>query len=131
MPVSEFMQWYMEKTRQLDEIGRKLDTIASLKKSVPPLNYVGRIIISYTDDTEQKVIANYGGKSWRRIENFLRGVGDLDPDIGKKLGEEYVELRQSNIPLHSHVVKKVEFQGGQDLVDTDNQEWMAKNPSGK
>ena len=72
--------------------------------SVPPLNYIGRIIISHTDDTEQKVIANYGGKRWRRIENFLRGVGEKDPNniIGQKTGEEYVALRESNIPVHSH-----------------------------
>lgn len=77
IPVSEFMQWYNEKVRQLDEIEAKIETIRRLIKSVPPLNYIGRIIISFTDDTEQKVIANYGGKSWRRIENFLRGVKDI------------------------------------------------------
>ena len=77
IPVSEFMQWYNEKVKQLDEIEAKIETIRRLIKSVPPLNYIGRIIISFTDDTEQKVIANYGGKSWRRIENFLRGVKDI------------------------------------------------------
>ena len=72
--------------------------------SVPPLNYIGRIIISYTDDIEQKVIANYGGKSWRRIENFLRGVrlDDEENIPGRKIGEAYVALRESNIPIHAH-----------------------------
>ena len=74
--------------------------------SVPPLNYIGRIIISYTDDTEQKVMAKYGGKRWMRIENFLRGVADGDTsDIntpGRKLGEDFVALRESNVPIHQH-----------------------------
>ena len=78
MPMQEFMQWYDEKTKQLDAIEGKIATIQQLWVSVPQLNYIGRIIISYTDDTEQKVVANYGGKRWRRIENFLRGVGNND-----------------------------------------------------
>lgn len=74
MPVSEFMQWYDQASKRLDAIEGKIEIAEQLCKSVPPLNYIGRIIISYTDDTEQKVIANYGGKRWKRIENFLRGV---------------------------------------------------------
>ena len=77
MTVSEFMQWYDTSSKRMDAIEKKIEIAQQLCKSVPPLNYVGRIIISYTDDTEQKVIANYGGKRWRRIENFLRGVMDI------------------------------------------------------
>ena len=80
MTVSEFMQWYDQASKRLDAIEEKIEIAEQLCKSVPPLNYIGRIIISYTDDTEQKVIANYGGKSWRRIENFLRGVNEDNPD---------------------------------------------------
>ena len=69
--------------------------------SVKPLTYVGRVVMSTTDDTEQKVIAHYGGKRWMRIENFLRGV-DADSELGKRLGEEYVCLRESNVPIHTH-----------------------------
>jgi hypothetical protein len=84
MPVSEFMQWYDKSSKRLDAIEEKIEIAEQLCKSVPPLNYIGRIIISYTDDTEQKVIANYGGKSWRRIENFLRGVNiDTIPTFDK------------------------------------------------
>ena len=74
MPKSEFLQWYVQKLDALKEIEQKIAVAQGLVVSVPPLNYVGRIIVSYTDDTEKKVIASYGGKSWRRIENFLRGV---------------------------------------------------------
>jgi len=90
-------------------------------QSIPPLNYVGRIVISHTDDTEKKVIANYGGKSWRRIENFLRGVDPDDPNNipGRKFGEEYVALRESNIPIHAHSETLL----GQ--PDSQNQEWAA------
>ena len=127
MPVSEFMQWYDEKNKQLDAIEGKITTIQQLWGSVPPLNYIGRIIISYTDDTEQKVIANYGGKRWRRIENFLRGVGnnDINNIPGQKLGEEYVELRESNIPIHAHA------QTVNDVSTTSSQEWIAKNKGGE
>ena len=96
--------WYIEKTKKLGEIEEKLETAKNLVVSVPPLNYVGRIIVSYTDATEQDVIANYGGKRWRRIENFLRGVeeNDVDNIPGRKFGEDYVALRESNIPIHTH-----------------------------
>ena len=93
------------------------------------MNYIGRIIISYTDDTEQKVIANYGGKAWRRIENFLRGVDENNPENipGQKFGEEYVELRESNIPIHSH---SETLSDDESQITTQQQEWMAKNKGG-
>ena len=37
--------------------------------------------------------------------NFLRGVEDSDPAVGHKLGETYVELRQSSVPIHTHNVR--------------------------
>ncbi len=66
--------------------------------------YAGRIIMSVTDDTEKKVIEHYGGARWRRIPNFLRGVEKDDLAFGEKAGEEYVCLRQSNVPIHTHDV---------------------------
>lgn len=126
VPTTEFMQWYFEKVKQLDAIEEKIELAKELSVSVPPLNYIGRIIMSMTDDTEQKVIANYGGKSWRRIENFLRGTTDDNPDYipGRKFGEEYVELRESNVPVHSH---------SETLIGdpaTKSQEWATKEKSG-
>ena len=106
--TSGFMKWVSEKNAQLDVVRAKIDEAKRLMVSVPTLNYVGRIVISTKDDTEQKVIANYGGKRWRRIENFLRGVdpnneANLETNLpGRKLGEEYVALRESNIPIHTH-----------------------------
>ena len=67
---------------------------------------MGKIIISTTDDVESKVIKHYGGKRWRRIVNFLRGVNGNDETLGKKFGEEYVCLRESNIPIHTHDMLK-------------------------
>lgn len=99
---SEFVKWYAEKLRRIKAIAEKIRTARELMVCVPPVNYVGRIIVTTTDDTEQKVVANYGGKHWRRIENFLRGVEKNDPAIGRKWGEEYVELRESNVPVHQH-----------------------------
>ena len=91
-------------------------------KSVKPLSYRGRIIMSVTDDTEQKVIKNYGGKSWRRLLNFMRGVGQGDATIGKKLGEEFVCLRQSNVPIHTHGVALES-----DSTIKDSTSWMVKD----
>ena len=129
MPKSEFLQWYVQKLDALKEIEQKIAVAQGLVVSVPPLNYVGRIIVSYTDDTEKKVIASYGGKSWRRIENFVRGVRKDDQDNipGQKLGEDYVELRESNVPVHTH---SETLPAGQE-PETKSQEWAAKQRSGK
>ena len=62
MPVTTFMSWYIEKNKQLQEIEDKIALAKELSVSVPPLNYIGRIIVSTVDDTEQKVVARYGGK---------------------------------------------------------------------
>lgn len=70
--------------------------------AVKPYTYAGRIVISTTDDTELKVIKNYGGKQWRRVLNFLRGVDETSSDLGKRLGESKVCLRSSHIPNHTH-----------------------------
>lgn len=74
----EFSSWYNRQMEVLAEIQTKVDLIKELIKSMKPMNYAGRIIISVTDDTEQKVVANYGGRKWRRITNFLRGVPPSD-----------------------------------------------------
>ena len=36
--------------------------------------------------------------------NFLRGVSDADPSLDERIGEAYVELRPSNVPVHTHHV---------------------------
>lgn len=127
IPVQEFMQWYIEKTKELDVIESKIERAKELEVSVPPLNYVGRIIISYTDATEREVIEHYGGKRWRRIENFLRGVGTDDAENipGRKFGEDYVALRESNIPIHSH------SETISNVGQTGSQEWAAKEKGGE
>ena len=108
VPKGEFMYWYTQKLETLDRIFQKIELIKDMLKSIKPMNYTGRIIISTTDDVEKKVIEHYGGKRWRRIENFLRGVDgseakwEEEREFGRKLGEEYVCLRESNIPLHTH-----------------------------
>lgn len=127
VPKGEFMFWYCQQLDALDRIYAKIELIRDMLNSMKPMNYTGRIIISATDDTEQKVIQHYGGKRWRRIENFLRGVngGTIEErDFGKKLGEEYVCLRESNIPLHTH---------GSSLngvASTGNAQWLEKQRGG-
>ena len=122
---TEFMKWYYETLEKLDEIAEKIKTIKELLTAVKPLNYTGRVIISTTDDTEQKVIKHYGGKRWRRITNFLRGVNKGDTSFGAKLGEEYVCLRESNVPIHTHDAKI------QSLDTTASKEWLVRNKGGQ
>lgn len=98
----EFVSWYNTQIGRMKEIRDKVQIIKELAKSMKPMNYSGRIIMSVTDDTEQKVIQNYGGKKWRRLTNFIRGVDGGNEEWGNKYGEEYVCLRQSNVPIHTH-----------------------------
>ena len=104
VPKGEFMFWYAQQLERLDRIRTKIERIKDMLQSVKPLNYKGRIIISTTDDTERKVIAHHGGVRWKRLVNFLRGVEFTDWRAGDRFGEEYVCLRESNIPLHTHAV---------------------------
>ena len=103
---SEFMTWMIECANRIEQASGKILQVQDWLKSMKPINYAGRIIISATDDTEQKVIAKYGGKRWRRLHGFLRGVDATDPQddmgFGSKFGEEYVCLRESNVPIHVH-----------------------------
>lgn len=99
----KFIGWYNKCLERMDRISSDIELIKELLISATPANYPGRIIMSVTDDTESKVVANYGGRHWRRITNFLRGVDNHDPELGKKYGEEYVCLRESNVPVHTHV----------------------------
>lgn len=102
IPIKEFNAWYVKIVDRFKKIEDVLNEIRLLLISVPLKTYVGRIIISTTDDIETKVIKHYGGKRWRRIVNFLRGVDRTDASIGQKFGEELVCLRESNVPNHTH-----------------------------
>ena len=105
----EVSSWYFLALDRLERINAKIQRVRDMLKSIGPLTYVGRVVMSTTDDVESKVIAHYGGKHWRRMVNFLRGVGrngdgTATAELGKKFGEEYVCLRESNMPLHTHAV---------------------------
>ena len=105
VPTSEFLSWSAEMTARIRAVEEGILELKSLMKSVKPLNYKGRIIVSTTDALEREVIEHYGGKRWRRIMNFLRGVEMNDKDLGRKFGERYVCLRESNVPIHTHKVQ--------------------------
>lgn len=126
---SEFLTQYVEWDARMSTVWSKFQEMLDLIKSVKPPVYVGRVIVSMTDDTEQKVVNNYGGKRWRRLVNFVRGVekidGNVDLNLGKRFGEEYVELRESNVFAHTHDVML------QDKSTTSKGAWMEKDkPSG-
>lgn len=69
---------------------------------IPPQSHVGMIIHSTTLDTEAKVIAQYGGTQWQKIEGvFLLGQS-ASHAIGSTGGEETHTLTVNEIPPHSH-----------------------------
>lgn len=69
---------------------------------IPPQSHVGMIIHSTTLDTEAKVIAQYGGIQWQKIEGvFLLGQSAAHA-IGSTGGEETHTLTVNEIPPHSH-----------------------------
>ena len=71
---------------------------------IPPQSHVGMIIHSTTLDTEAKVIAQYGGTQWRKIEGvFLLGQS-ASHAVGSTGGSETVTLTTSQIPSHSHSI---------------------------
>ena len=106
VPRNEFGGWYSRIVDRIQKLKERLQLYRQMLVSIKPLNYVGRIVMTTTDDTEQKVIKNHGGKKWRRIVNFLRGVDEWS-ELGTKLGEEYVCLRESNIPVHTHAMTTI------------------------
>ena len=91
-------------------------------KSIRPRTYVGRIVISTTDDVESKVIAHYGGTRWKRVMNFLRGVEPDSDSLGSKQGEAFVSLRASNIATHAHALQTsgTDGSGGDDWTGNPN-----------
>lgn len=56
--------------------------------------------------------------------NFLKGVEHNSEEFGNKLGEEYVCLRESNIPVHTHgsVLETADTTSGR--------QWLVKNKGG-
>ena len=112
----------------LRRIQSKIKVVFELIRAAKPLTYVGRIIVSTTDDIEMKVIEHYGGKKWRRMVNFLRGVGSGD-SRGRKWGEEYVCLRESNVPLHQHDIQ-LKNPSGDRPSTTGDAYWMCADKGG-
>lgn len=69
---------------------------------IPPQSHVGMIIHSTTLDTEAKVIAQYGGTRWQKIEGkFLLGTSSSHA-VNSTGGSETVTLTTAQIPSHSH-----------------------------
>lgn len=68
-------------------------------------SHIGQIIMSTTLDTEEKVIAEYGGEEWLQHDGYmLRGAssGVIANRAVKTSGEETVTLTVDQIPSHNH-----------------------------
>lgn len=128
---TRFLSWLDDMLERLGKAQEDLDLIRKMLSSMKPAAYVGRIIMSTTDDVEAKVIANYGGKRWRRMVNFLRGVAYDDAEMGNKLGEEYVCLRESNVPIHTHQVQLLGVGEGRKPETTGPASWSETGRTGR
>ena len=129
VPRREYMSWHAKKLAQMEALSARIAELEDMLGARKPAVYAGRVVISTTDATERDVVAHYGGKRWRRIENFLRGVdaesAEEERGFGQKLGEEHVCLRSSNIPIHAH--------GGtlKTASDTGPASWIESGRSGR
>ena len=66
--------------------------------------YIGKIILSNTLDTRDKVIAQYGGKRWSLIQDkFLLGGGG-EYAVGTTGGNKSHTLTVEELPSHKHDV---------------------------
>ncbi len=80
------------------------DAISQLNTHLTELFPIGSIIQSTTLDTEAKVIAIYGGKTWSKIEGrFLLGQSSSYA-INSTGGEATHELTVAEMPAHGHPV---------------------------
>ena len=135
---TQFVNDYNGFMARLTEVGRKIQEYNVLLASMKPIVYVGKIIISTTDNTEEKVIKNYGGVKWRRMLNFLRGVNEEETEnhlkLGNKWGEANVCLRESNVPIHTHTVTRNNGKSTPGLYrdnKTTPEQWMQKQKAGQ
>ena len=138
MLKTQFVNDYNGFMARLTEVGRKIQEYNVLLASMKPIVYVGKIIISTTDNTEEKVIKNYGGVKWRRMLNFLRGVNEEETEnhlkLGNKWGEANVCLRESNVPIHTHTVTRNNGKSTPGLYrdnKTTPEQWMQKQKAGQ
>lgn len=78
---------------EFDSLNIKMDLVRS---------HVGMIVQSTTLDTEEKVIAIYGGTSWSKIEGrFLLGASSSYA-VNATGGETTHKLTTAELPSHSH-----------------------------
>ena len=74
-------------------------TIGALMRS---RSHIGQYIFSSTLDTMQKVIEQYGGKTWERVHGrFLFGADDSH-QVGERGGELEHTLTVDEMPSHNH-----------------------------
>lgn len=80
-------------TADISSLNLKMDLVRS---------HVGMIVQSTTLDTEEKVIAIYGGTSWSKIEGrFLLGASSSYA-VNATGGETTHKLTTAELPSHSH-----------------------------
>jgi len=71
-------------------------------KSKLERSHIGQIIMSTTLNTQAKVIAQYGGTTWTKIEGrFLLGASSSYP-VNSTGGEAKHTLTVDEIPSHNH-----------------------------
>lgn len=92
---------------RIDQVLNKLSRNAISNKAVSEKfeilqSHIGSVIMSTTLDTEEKVIAIYGGTSWEKIEGrFLLGASSSYA-VNSTGGEATHKLTTKEIPAHTH-----------------------------
>jgi len=78
-------------------------------KSKLERSHIGQIIMSTTLNTQAKVIAQYGGTTWTKIEGrFLLGASSGYP-VNSTGGEATHTLTINEIPAHTHKSNNRDF----------------------
>lgn len=87
-------------------------------KSKLERSHIGQIIMSTTLNTQAKVIEQYGGTSWTKIEGrFLLGASSSYP-VNATGGEATHTLTINEMPSHSHRVAPVNTTGTSGSMQT-------------
>ena len=101
----------------LDDTAPRADAVYSSSKVMSELDAlttalldrfypVGCVVMSFTDMTNEQVVARYGGTTWQRIQGRYLIAADSSHTVGTTGGSKTVTLSVDNLPSHSHTYSR-------------------------